>query len=103
MGSGDNFTIHISERLHIANVKEAYRFSNKVNYIRPMLKHYDWRTGLHYMEGTLSYPALQGWYDIASAKVFNWLSAIDTRPSTCRAHLLRLRTIDDEPFIRPVS
>jgi hypothetical protein len=33
MGSGDNFTSDISERLHIANVKEAYRSSNKVNYI----------------------------------------------------------------------
>ena len=32
MGSGDNFTTDISERLHIANVKEAYRSTNKVNY-----------------------------------------------------------------------
>jgi len=33
MGSGDNFTTDISELLHIANVKEAYRSTNKVNYI----------------------------------------------------------------------
>jgi len=33
MGSGDNFTTDISERLHIGNVKEAYRSTNKVNYI----------------------------------------------------------------------
>jgi len=33
MGSGDNFTTDISVRLHIANVKEAYQSSNKVNYI----------------------------------------------------------------------
>jgi thiaminase len=32
-GSGDNVTTDISDRLHIANVKEAYRSSNKVNYI----------------------------------------------------------------------
>jgi len=32
MGSGDNFTTDISERLHITNVKEAYRSTNKVNY-----------------------------------------------------------------------
>jgi hypothetical protein len=33
MGSGGNFTTDISELLHIANVKEAYQSSNKVNYI----------------------------------------------------------------------
>ena len=38
MGSGDNFTTDISQRLHITNVKEAYRSSNKVNYIQQMLK-----------------------------------------------------------------
>jgi len=33
MGSGDCFTTDISDRLHIANLKEAYQSSNKVNYI----------------------------------------------------------------------
>jgi hypothetical protein len=41
MGSGDNFNTDIAEWLHITNVKEAYRSSNKVNYIRQMLKHND--------------------------------------------------------------
>ena len=77
MGAGDNFTTDISERLHIANMTEAYRSSNKVNYIRQMLKHNDQCSGLDYMEVTLSYLALQGWYDIDSAKVFNLLSATD--------------------------
>jgi hypothetical protein len=103
MGSGDNFTTDISERLHIGNVKEAYRSTNKVNYIRQMLKHNDRSTGLDYMEETLSYLALQGWYDIDSAKVFNLLSAADTRRNTRRAHLLRLQHCQDEPFFRPVS
>ena len=71
LGSGENFTTDITEWLHIANVKEAYRFSNKVNYFRQMLMHNDWCTGLDFMEETLSYLALQGWYDIDSAKVFN--------------------------------
>jgi len=97
MGSSDNFTTDISERLHIANVKDAYRTSNKVDYIRQMLKHND------YMEETLSYLALEGWYDIDSAEVFNLLSATDKRRSTRRAHLLRLQTIQDKPIIRPVS
>ena len=34
MGSSDNYTTDISERLHITNVKGAYRSSNKVIYIR---------------------------------------------------------------------
>ena len=95
MGSGDNFTTDISERLHIATVKKAYRSSNNVNYIRQMLKHNDRCTGLDFMEETLSYLALEGWYDIDSAKVFNLLSATDKLRNTCRAHLLRLQTIQD--------
>jgi len=59
MGSGDNFTTNISERLHIGNVKAAYRSTNKVNYIRQMLKHNDRFTGLDYIKETLSYLALQ--------------------------------------------
>jgi len=80
-----------------------YRSSNKVNYIRQMLKHNDYCTGLDSMEETMSYLALQGWYDNDSAKVFNQLSATYTLRSTRRAHLLCLQTIEDEPFIHPVS
>jgi hypothetical protein len=103
MGSGDNFTTDISERLHIANVKEVSQSSDKVNYIRDMLKHNDRCTGLDYMEETLSYRALEGWYDIDSPKVFNLLSATDTWRTTRRAHLLRLQTIQNWPIIPPVS
>jgi len=103
MGSGDDFTSDISEWLHIANLKEAYRSSNKVNYIQQRLKHNDWCTGLDYVEETLSYRALKGWYNFDSAKVFNLLSATDKLQSTRRAHLLHLQTIQDEPIIRPVS
>jgi len=103
MGTGDNFTTDISERLHIANVTEAHRSSNKVNYIRLMLKHNDRCTGLDYMEESLSYLALEGWYNIDSAKVFNLLSTTDKWRSTHRAHLLCLQTIQDEPIIHPVS
>jgi len=103
MGSGDNFTTDISEQLHIANLKEAYRSTNKVNYTRQMLKHNDRCTGLDYMEEILSHLALQGWYDIDSAKVFNLLSAADKRRNTRRAHPLRVQHCQEEPFFRPVS
>jgi len=102
-GSSHNFTTDISERLRIANVKEAYRSSNKVNYIRQMLMHNHWCSGLDYMEETLSYLALQGWYDVDSANVFNLLSATDKRLCTRTAHLLRLHTFQDKPFICPIS
>jgi len=103
MSSSENITTDISELLHIANVKDAYQSSNKVNYIRQILKHNDRCSGLDSMEETLSYLALHGWYDIYSAKVFNLLSATDNRRSTHRAHLLRIQTIQDAPIIHPVS
>jgi len=58
IGSGDNFITHISERLHIRNVQEAYQSINKVNYIRQMIKHIYRSTAPDYMEETLSYLAL---------------------------------------------
>jgi len=67
MGFSDNFT----------NVIEADPSSNKVNYIRHMLKYNDWYTSLDYLEETLSYLALQDWYDIDSAKLVNLLSATE--------------------------
>jgi len=79
MGSGDNMTTDISEWLHISNVKEAYWSSNEVNYIQQMLKHNDRCTALDFMEETVSYLALQGWYDTNSVKVFNLLAAADIR------------------------
>ena len=78
MGSGDNFITDISEWPHIGNVKEAYRSTNKFIYIQQMLKHNDRCTRPDYMEATLSYVSLQGWYDIDSANPFNLLSAADT-------------------------
>jgi len=68
-----------------------------------MLKHNDRCTGLDCMDSTLSYLALQGWYNIGSANVCDLPSTTDTQRSTCRSHLLPLQTIEEEPFIRPVS
>jgi hypothetical protein len=66
-----------------------------------MLKHNDRCTGLDYMEGTLSYLALEGWYDIDCAKVFNLLSAADKHQNTRRPHLLRLHHRQKEHFSAP--
>ena len=55
------------------------------------------------MEQTLSYLALEGWYDVDSANVFNILSTTNKWRTTRRAHQLRLQTIQGEPFIRPLS
>jgi hypothetical protein len=82
MGSADSFTTDISEWLHIANVKVAYRSINKVNYIQQLLKHNDWCTGLDYLEEMLSHLPLQDWYHIDLAKVVNLPSATDKRRNT---------------------
>jgi len=103
MGSGDIFTTDDSEWLHIDNMKEAYRSTNKVNYLRQMLKHNDRSTDLDYMEQTLPYLTLQGWYDIDSAKVFTRLSAANKRRNTRRALLLRLQHGQDKSFYHHVS
>jgi len=68
-----------------------------------MLKHNDRCTGLDFMEVTLSYVALQGCYNIDSAKLFNLLLAADTWRNTCRSHLLLLHQCQKEPFFCPVS
>jgi len=68
-----------------------------------MLKHNDRSAALDYMEETLSYLALQGSYDIDSAKVFNQQSAGNKWRNTRRAHLVCLEHCQDEPFFRPMS
>jgi len=103
MDAGDNFTTIISEQLHIGNVKEAYRSTNKVHYFWQMLKHNDLSTSYDYLEETLSYRTLQGWYDVDLAKVFNLLSTADKQPNTRRAHLLCLQLCQDERFFHSVS
>jgi len=68
-----------------------------------MFKHINECTGRNSIEKTLLYLALQGWYDIHSAIVFNILSAANKQQNTCRAILLCLLQCQDEPFFRPVS
>jgi hypothetical protein len=68
-----------------------------------MFKHNDRCTGLDNMEETLSYLALQAWYNIYSAKVTYLLSAANTQRNTRCAHLLRLHHCLNEPFFRPIS
>jgi hypothetical protein len=74
MGSPDNFTTDISELLHVKNVKEAYRASNRVSYIQQILWHNDRSTGLAYMKQTLVYLAAKGYYDNDTARVLNMQS-----------------------------
>jgi len=88
MDSGDKFWTDICGWLHIDNLNQAYRSSNKVNYIHQMLKHNARCTGFDYMEETLSYLAFKGWYEIGSAKDFTRLSATNTWQIARRAHLL---------------
>jgi hypothetical protein len=103
MGSSVNFTTDISELLNVGNVKEAYRSTDKVNDFQQMCKHNDPCTGLDSIQMTLTYLALQGWYNIDSANVCNLLSAADKPRNTPLAHNLRLHYCQKEPLFRPVS
>jgi len=100
---GDNSITNISEHLHIGNVKKAYQSTKKVNCIQQMLKHNDWCTSLDYMEKTLSYLAIQCWYDIATTIVFNLLSGANKQWNIHRVHISWLQYCQGEPFFRPVS
>jgi len=103
IGSGDKFTNNISEQLHIAKMNEAHQSNNIVDSIWQMLKHNDQCTGHHYMEELQSYPALPGWYNIESAKVFNILSITNKWQSTFTVHLLSLETIQHKPDLHRIS
>jgi hypothetical protein len=54
VGSANTFPTVISEWLHMSNVNERYQSTNKVKYIRQMLKYNNWSTGLDYMGVALS-------------------------------------------------
>jgi hypothetical protein len=68
-----------------------------------MLKHSVRCTSLDCMKETLSYLALQGWYEIDSANIFNLLSASDKRQISTSAHLLYLQHWQNDPFFSPGS
>jgi hypothetical protein len=53
IGSSDNVTTNISERLHIGNFKEVYQSTNIVNYIQQLHKDNEQCTGLDYTEETV--------------------------------------------------
>jgi len=83
-------------------VEEVYRSTDNVNYIWQMLKYNDWCTSLYYMQVILRYLALQGWYCVDTAKVFNLKSSANTECNTCWAHLLHLQHSQAETFFWPV-
>jgi len=71
MESPDNFTTDISELLHIENVQEAYRASNRVYYEVEMLWYNDRHTGIPYMVPALEHLALSGIYNHDTARVLS--------------------------------
>jgi len=103
MRSGYNYTTDISEQLHSSNVKEAYCSNITFQYIWQMLKTNDECTSLDNMKEALSYLALQDWYNINSANVFNLLSTANEQQNTSRAHPLNLQRCQEESFFRPIS
>jgi len=103
LGSGNSFTVDISEWLHLSNAQKAYSFSNKVDYIRHKCKHNNWCIGLQYVAKIHLVLALLGWSYIDCAKIFNLLSCTNTWRNTTRAHLLHHLYCQEELFFHPVS
>jgi hypothetical protein len=103
MGSPDNYTTDISERLHITNVKNPYRGSNRVDFLRQILLHNDRHTSIAYMEQTLKWLAMKGWHDADSAAVLNLMSPQDKRQMTRRARHRRILANQPDPSIQPAS
>jgi len=101
--SRDTDGTNISEQVHIGNVEEASRFTNKVKYISQMVKLNDESSHLGYEEEALLYHTLQGWYCIDLVEVFDLLSTTNTRQKCFRAHQLPLQHCQDEPCCHPVS
>jgi hypothetical protein len=86
MDCGYNFSADISDWLHIGNVQDVYRSTNKFNYIQQIVKHNNQGTGLDYIEGTLTYIARQGCHDIDTAKIFSLQSDTDKHKIIRQAH-----------------
>jgi len=68
-----------------------------------MLEHNIWVTGFDYTEETLFSLALQGWYDIDYANVFDLLPTTDKWQNTCRAHVLHPHHCQNVLVLFPVS
>jgi hypothetical protein len=62
MGLPDNYSMDISELLHVENIKEACRASNHVDYVEQMLLFNERQRGLLYMVQTLKCLAVWGYY-----------------------------------------
>ena len=101
MGASDNFSTDISELLHISNIKDAYRASNRVNCMRQVLANNDGHTALDYMHQTLRWLALQGWHDNDSAAILDLVRAAEKRRYTRRARQNRILAGESELFFRP--
>jgi len=103
MGSGDNFTTYSSEWLHISNVKEADRSTNKVNYILQMLKHNDRCTWLTIWRRHCHILPFKAGRILTLRKLSTLISATDKWRNTRWAHLLCFHHCQKEPCFRPVS
>ena len=102
MGAPDNFSTDISELLHIANVKEVYRSTNRVsNFMFQVLRHNDRHTSLDYMHLNLRWLALNGWYTGDSARVLGLLTVEESKLLTRRARKKRAELQQPEPAVKP--
>jgi len=103
IGSSDNFSTDISEQWHSCNVQEVYRCTIKVSYTGQMMQFNDHCTCLDDIEETPEYLALEDWYNVDTAKVFNIPTTTDKPQNTCGGCLLHLSHSQQEPSFTPAS
>ena len=101
MGASDNCSTNISELLHISNVKDAYRASNQVNFMRQVRVHNNRHTALDYIQQTLQCLALQGWHDKDSTATLNLIRAAEKQRYTRHAQRNRILAGESELLFRP--
>ncbi|KAF8454280.1 hypothetical protein BDZ91DRAFT_561926 [Kalaharituber pfeilii] len=106
-GAMDNWTTDVSEALHGA-CKDAYRSSNRVDYIQQVLDHMDRSIGMGYMHAALVYLATKGYYVRKSTRILELLPPeirrLNTRVARNRHKTKsdsRTRWVDCAPCIPP--
>ena len=104
-GSCDSWTTDVSEGLHIS-LKDAYRASNRVNFMEQILSYLDADLGMSMMRLNLTYLARNGFYVDETARILDLLPPPMKRLNTRRARRIRQlrnpgtpRWIDSPPHV----
>jgi len=92
-GASDNWTTDVSEGLHVSP-KNAYRATNRVNFVSQLLAYLDADMGMSMMRLNLTHLALNGFYVPASTRILDLLPLTIKLLNTRRARRTRQNNTD---------